>query len=217
MSVLRRQGHDVLAPDLRNELSAGGGTYERIAEKIAGLVSGGTVLVVHSGAGALVPSLEDAAPHRARSVVFMDALMPHPARSWFDTMPPSTANKIRALVVDGLAPPWPAWLPTGVLDQLLPDPKVREAFAAEAPNVPLAYLSAPAPNLKRWSEALGCAYLQLSPAYADDAGEAEQLDWPVERLAGHHLIMIDATQVGSWVFGATDCAADGLETQSSAV
>jgi hypothetical protein len=120
----------------------------------------------------------------------MDALMPHPARSWFDTLQPETANKIRALVVDGFAPPWPTLLPTGVLDQLLPNPKVREALAAEAPKVPLAYLSAPAPNLKRWPEALGCAYLQLSPAYADEAGKAEQLGWPVERLAGHHLSMI---------------------------
>ena len=189
-SVLSGHGCDALAPDLRSALSAGARTYERVAEQISGLVSDGTVLVVHSGAGAMVPSIQDTAGSRLRSVLFIDALLPHPARSWFDTLPPEAANKLRALVVDGFAPPWPSWLPSGMLDQLLPSQNLREALVAEAPNVPLAYLSAPAPNLARWPGALGLAYLQLSGAYADEAKEAEKLGWPIERLAGHHLSMI---------------------------
>jgi hypothetical protein len=197
-SVLRGHGCDTLAPDLRSALSAGAGTYQRVAEQISGLVSDGTVLVVHSGAGALVPSIQDAAGPGLKSVVFMDALLPHPASSWFDTLPPGTANKLRALVVDGFAPPWPSWLPSGMLDQLLPNANMRQDLAAEAPNVPLAYLSAPAPNLARWSQALGLAYLQLSGAYADEAKAAEKLGWPIERLAGHHLsMMTQPEQVGA--------------------
>jgi hypothetical protein len=77
-----------------------------------------------------------------------------------------------------------------MLDQLLPNANMRQDLAAEAPNVPLAYLSAAAPNLARWSQALGLAYLQLSGAYADEAKAAEKLGWPLERLEGHHLSMM---------------------------
>jgi hypothetical protein len=190
LTTLRGHGHDVFAPDLRSELDAGAGSYERIGERIAGLVDEATVTVVHSGAGALVPSIYALVAWRQRRVVFLDALMPHPGRSWFDTIPRNAADGLRALAVEGLATPWPTWLPPGRLDQLLPDPHMRGALVAEAPQPPLAFLGAAAPRLDRWSEAVSCSYLQLSPAYDDEAGKAAQLGWPIERLQGHHLSMM---------------------------
>jgi hypothetical protein len=190
LTTLRGDGHDVFAPDLRSELGAGAGAYERIGERVARLVDETTVTVVHSGAGALVPSIYALVAWREQRVVFLDALMPHPERSWFDTIPRDAADRIKALAVQGLATPWPTWLPRGRLDQLLPDPHMRGALVEEAPHPPLAFLGATAPRLGRWSEAVSCSYLQLSPAYDDEAAEAAQRGWPVERLEGHHLSMM---------------------------
>jgi hypothetical protein len=55
---------------------------------------------------------------------------------------------------------------------------MRDALVAEAPRPPVAFLSATAPRLDRWLEAATCSYLQLSPAYDDEAGKAAQLGWP---------------------------------------
>ena len=193
-SVLRERGHEARAPDLRPALGAGAEAYESIAERISALAGDGAVLVAHSGAGALVPSVQDAAGSRVKSVIFVDALMPHPGRSWFDTLPAAAADRLRALAADGFAPAWPDWLPSGMLGQLLPDPEVRAALVAEAPRTPLAFLEALAPNLEHWSDVIDGSYLQLSPAYVDEAGKAERLGWPVERLDGNHLSMM--TQPG---------------------
>jgi hypothetical protein len=190
LEVLARDGHDAVAPDLRGEVCAGGETYRRIAGRVFSFVDGETVVVAHSGAGAFVPSIFELMAAPIKSMVFMDALLPHPGRSWFETLPNGTAEKVRASAVDGFAAPWPEWLPDGTLRQLLPDDGVRQTLIAEAPKVPLAYLSATAPCPGRWSDALGCSYIQLSPAYAGETEAAERLNWPVERLAGHHLSMM---------------------------
>jgi pimeloyl-ACP methyl ester carboxylesterase len=190
LTVLAREGHDAVAPDLRGEVRAGGETYRRLADRVSGFVDGETAVVAHSGAGAFLPSIFEVAADRIRSMVFMDALLPHPGRSWFETLPNGVADKVRASAVNGFAAPWPDWLPDGTLRQLLPDDDVRQSLIAEAPKVPLTFLSATAPSPGRWSEALGCSYIQLSPAYAGEAEEAGRLNWPVERLAGHHLSMM---------------------------
>jgi hypothetical protein len=194
-SSLERHGCNAHAPDLRGALGAGSGTYEQIARQVTALVTDGTVLVVHSGAGALAPSILDAAQREIAGVVFIDALMPHPGRSWFDTVPSTTADQIRRNAPDGFAPSWPSWLPPGLLEQLLPNATTRAALADEAPPVPLAYLSAPAPVLANWRDAFGFAYLQLSEAYTEEAKEAVESGWPTERLAGHHLSLMTEPEI----------------------
>ena len=189
-AALARQGCEALAPDLRGALDAGAGTYARVAEQVCDLIDEETVVVVHSGAGGLVPSLERATRPRLRTVLFLDGLMPYPGCSWFDTLPPATAERLRALAVDGMATPWPTWLPSGALEQLLPDGEARAALVAEAPAAPLAFLEAPAPEVAGWAQGLTCAYLQLSPAYADETKLADGQGWAIERFDGHHLSLM---------------------------
>jgi len=189
-AVLARQGCETLAPDLRDALGAGAGAYVRIAAQICGMVDAKTTVVVHSGAGGLVPSLQLAARPRLRAVVFLDALMPHPGRSWFDTLPAAMAERLRAAAADGSAPPWPTWLPPGALEQLLPDGEARATLVAEASAAPRAFLEAPAPDIAGWSRGVACGYLQLSPAYADEVAAAEGQGWATERFDRNHLSLM---------------------------
>ena len=121
------------------------------------------------------------------AVLFVDALLPHPGRSWVDGAPADLVTALRGMVgPDGLLPPWDTWFGPAALAELLPEAGQRALVASDVPRVPLAYLEAVAPVHRAW-EAVPCGYLRLSGAYEREAGEAEARGWPVECLAGQHL------------------------------
>jgi len=155
---LRRRGHDV-----RDAPSAD------------------AVLVGHSGAGPLLPSLGPATQY-----LFVDAALPHPGRSRFDVLGPDVETHLRAIGDGESVPPWSEWFGPGVLDALVPDAAVRRAIAAELHRIPLSLLTEPLPTVAGWPDA-PCAYLQLSAAYDVEAAEARAMGWPVEVLDGQHL------------------------------
>src|SRR5205823_5194873 len=95
------------------------------------------VLVAHSGAGALVPSVAVACDGVVEAAVFVDAILPHPGTSWFDNAPASLREHLRTLAADTWLPPWHQWFPPGTLDDLLPDPDLRSRFIAELPRLPV--------------------------------------------------------------------------------
>lgn len=164
-------------PDFHTDLAA---------QVAASLTSHGdgeeAVLAVHSGAGALVPAIAALTP--IRLAVYVDALLPHPGRSWFDTVEPERAAALRGMAVDGLVPPWNTWFPAGALEALLPDPELRESFVEDLAPIPLAYFEEEAPNFPTPPG----AYVQTSEAYDAEAAEAAALWWPVLRLRlGNHL------------------------------
>ena len=55
----------------------------------ANLGRGEAIVVAHSGAGALIPSVAALAKEGLRGVIYCDAILPHPGQSWFDTAPPA--------------------------------------------------------------------------------------------------------------------------------
>jgi hypothetical protein len=162
------------------------GFYDAFAAAVAGQIHERAILVVHSGAGALVPSILRASGS-IEAVIFVDALLPHPGQSWFDTAPAALAARLRSDSYAGCAPPWPKWLPGDALGRLLPDAGMRDSLAAGAPAVPLAFLDEPAPDWPAPARSCGCAYLQMSSAYDRETLEARASGWPTERLDGHHL------------------------------
>ncbi|NIH86396.1 alpha/beta hydrolase [Amycolatopsis granulosa] len=174
---LRARGHRVAVPSLLGALGGDGPYYP----KLAGAVTEPGVLVVHSGAGALVPGIAARIP--VPRAVFVDALLPHPGRSWFDTASPELRKRLRELADDDRLPPWNRWFPPGTIEDLLPDQHIREEFLAELPRVPLSYFAEPVPD----ADVPPSAYLQLSGAYEEEAARAAELGWPVERLDSHHL------------------------------
>ncbi len=149
------------------------------------------VMVAHSGPGALAASVRRTAANRRRQrTIFLDAILPHPGQSWFDTVPSALAHRIIISAADGRAPPWPQRLPAGTLERLVPDSDLRKVLLAEADDVPLSYLEAVAPSFEDWPDAFDGAYLRTSAAYDREAARAEDLDWPVERIDGNHLSLM---------------------------
>ncbi len=164
--------------------------YAALAARVAeDLDADPWVLVGHSGAGGLLPAIAGALPGGAGGMVFVDAILPHPGRAWFETAPPALSAMLRKRAEDGCVPSWPEWFPASVLAGLLPDADVRAAFTAAAKAIPVAFLAEPAP-VGRIAPSPACGYLQLSPGYQAEADAATADGWTVVRLSVHHLAML---------------------------
>ena len=184
---LTARGHRVAAPAWPRLLGIDGDFYRALATAMAPvLAEAPAVVVVHSGAGALVPALEAASANVA-AVIFADAILPHPGRSWFDTAPPDLATGLRGGADFGELPAWDRWWPPGALERLVPDPEIREPLLAELEPLPLQYFEEPAPPASLTAPA---AYLRLSGAYDEEARLAGLQGWPVVSHRLHHLAML---------------------------
>ncbi|MPY78988.1 MAG: alpha/beta fold hydrolase [Actinophytocola sp.] len=196
-SCVRRDGHRVVVPSLAGVVAGGPPYYARLADTAAAAIAevgGPCVLVGHSGAGPLLPAIAEALGDDVRAAVFVDALLPHPGRSWFDTAPAELRERLSGLAHAGWLPPWHEWFPPGTVDALLPDATVRESFFAEIPTLPLAYFEEVAPDAPSW-HTVRCGYLRLSAAYDERANEAEQRGWWVHREDADHLAMLTQPDV----------------------
>jgi hypothetical protein len=184
---LRREGRSVAVPSLVDALTNASPLHPAMAGAVADAVSGRVTLVVHSGAGPLVPAVVDLMPTQIAAVIFVDATLPHPGRSWIDTVPAEMAGQLKGRVgPGGLLPRWHEWFPPEALAEMLPDGRTRTAFCADVPRVPLRYLEEVAPNSHAW-RGLPCGYVRLSAVYEDAAAAARRMGWPVTGVDGHHL------------------------------
>jgi hypothetical protein len=120
---------------------------------------------------------------------FVDAILPHPGATWFDSAPAALGEQLRGLARHGRLPPWHQWFPQDAVSELLPDERLRRRFIAELPRVPLAYFEEAAPEVTDWPSA-PCGYLQLSAAYDGEAREAERRGWLVVGEPADHLAML---------------------------
>jgi hypothetical protein len=170
-----------LQPPLYTSMAA------RIAAQFAGQ-GGPFILVVHSGAGGLAPAIVAAAQGSVRGVLYVDAVPPHPGRSWFATASDALGDSLRAKALDGAVPAWDQWFPPGALESLTPEGPLRQAFISELKPTPLAWLEEPAPEVDLPGD-VGWGFLRLSKAYEREAGEARRLGWPTLRRDLHHLAM----------------------------
>jgi hypothetical protein len=187
---LARRGHAVTTPAWPRFEVIANGFYSALANGVARELAdetGPLILVAHSGAGALVPALAARLAAPVAGVIFADAILPHPARSWFDTAPAEMRQRLRTGAQMGDLPSWDEWWPPGALERLVPDPDLREALIAELEPLPLAFFEEPAPADTYAGPA---AYLQLSGAYDDEGVAAGRYGWPRVRLPLHHLAML---------------------------
>jgi pimeloyl-ACP methyl ester carboxylesterase len=181
-------GHPAVLPDLRPSVVAPPvvqvllGSFADVMSEAQ--LTGPIVLVGHSGAGPLLPAFADALEEAVSGLVFLDAGLPTPGRSWRETVGPELYNHLRGLSRDGQLPRWQRWFEPDPLTELVADPELRAEIADEAPEVPIAFLKEPRPDLE-WTGPAG--FVALSEHYAAYADEAEALGWPVRRLAAHHL------------------------------
>lgn len=188
---LKASGYAVVAPDFTDALSEDPPLYLKIAQRFAQIDagSGDVVLIAHSGGGALIPVIAAALGPRVCAALFVDALLPHPGRSWFDTVPDDLAAHLRVLSRDGALPPWSEWWPPTVLDALVPDITMRRNFVAQLRPLPLAYCEEKAPDVSM-PMAVRCGFLRLSENYEDEASSAEHAGWHVDRMALDHLAIL---------------------------
>ena len=180
--LLRARGHDVVVPKIS---LAGPPYYPRIAQSVADEIGTKRVLIAHSGAGALVPVIAQVSG--ARGAIFVDAILPHPGRSWFDTAPQALATHLRNIATENLLPVWEYWFASGTLARLLPDAAMRDAFRSELKPTPLAYCEENAPIVEFSGP---CAYLILSEGYTAEMDAACAAGFAVAALELHHLAML---------------------------
>jgi hypothetical protein len=187
--VLRGAGHDVATPAWPRLSTLGEDCYAALANGMAASIDRGgpAVVVAHSGAGAVLPSVEALAKPPLAGVVFCDAILPHGGLSWFDTAPPDLGAQLRAGAVAGRLPAWDQWWPPGALARLVPDDAARNGLLGELEPIPIGYFEELAPEIELKAPA---AYLQLSGAYIEEAQIAGRKGWPVVRLPLHHLAML---------------------------
>jgi len=188
--VLAARGWTVVVPDLRDD---GRPPYWRQhADSVAAQVPGdlAPVLVGHSGAGALLPSVDV----RAAGYVFLDAGLPgSDGMSRLDIMATESADFAASLRADlDAGGRFPAWTPDDLRD-LVPDPA---AFVTDLRPRGLDFFTEPIEVPTSWPGAPG-GYVHLSMPYDGPAANAAALGWPVERIpgAGHFHMLIDPVAV----------------------
>ena len=153
------------------------GTDEPIAPPI--------VLVGHSGAGSHLPVIAEQLGGVERAV-YVDALLPHPGRSWAQTVPHEFVARLEAQAVNGRLPPWPEWWGEDAMRLLLPDDALRARFVADCPQIAVAALHEVMPAVPEPPS----AYVQLSAAYESETAEAHERGWPTVVLDLHHLAIL---------------------------
>ena len=145
------------------------------------------VLVADSGGGPQLPALATHTPG-VLGMVLVDALLPHPGRSWAQTVPDAFVAKLRADANDGRLRPWPQWWGEARMRELIPDDALRAAFVDACPAVPVAWIDQVMPELPDPA----AVFVQLSATYAPESDAARAHGWPVLTLDTNHLAVLTA-------------------------
>jgi pimeloyl-ACP methyl ester carboxylesterase len=192
--ALSATGHDVTVPDLRTAALVG--DPEAVITAAAAAVHAAwsaPVLVGHSGAGSILPSVAERLGGNRRRLVFVDAGLP-PCEGRV-TLGGPFLDSLRTLADDGVLPKWSTWWGEGVMQLLVPAAERRAALEAEMAEVPLAFFESSLDMPTRWCESPG-SFVLLSESYRGDAERARALGWPtVERLGGHLDIVNDPDEI----------------------
>jgi hypothetical protein len=186
--ALRSDGHEAIVPNLVAGAVAGDpGVFAQAAAEAADSDED-TVIVGHSGAGAVLPLVAARKTFKAPQVVFVDAGLP-PCEGSFRAGG-DFLRTMRDLATNGVLPIWSRWWGEGVLEELVRDDRRRHEIEKELPQVPLAFYEASIEVPTDWCNSRG-AYVLLSDAYRQDASRAASLGWPVVERPGAHLDIVN--------------------------
>jgi hypothetical protein len=144
-----------------------------------------SMLVGHSGAGSQLPALAERLGGVERAI-YVDALLPHPGRSWAQTVPAAFVDRLESQAVNGRLPPWPQWWGDEAMRALLPEDALRATFIAGCPRVPVADLHVVMPEVADPPS----AFVQLSATYESETAGARERGWPTKVLDLHHLALL---------------------------
>jgi pimeloyl-ACP methyl ester carboxylesterase len=182
-SALEARDREVLVPPLRGSGDPPPPRWPRAVESVrtaATRIASPIVLVGHSGAGPLLPSIADDLSAEVAALVFVDASVP-PASGAAPLVPPGFLDQLRAISADGVLPRWSSWFGEDTMRELVPEAAVREALEQEMPRLPLAFFEEGVPVPARWADR-PCAFLLLTEAYGESAADARGRGWPVSEI-----------------------------------
>ncbi len=159
------------------------------AQTVRALPAGGLALLVgHSGAGALLPLVREAAGWPVAGYLFVDAGLPF-AGSRLEAIAAESAEFAAQLRVSLAAGErFPAWT-DAQLSELLPDGARRGALLAGLRPRGLDFFAEPLPVPPHWPDA-PCGYLYFSPPYAPALAAARARGWPARELSASHFHML---------------------------
>ncbi len=153
------------------------------------------ILVAHSGAGPLLPTIRQHGGRPIRAYLFVDAGLPAGGSSRLDEMAatsPEFARQLRQHLVSGGR--FPTWSDED-LRAIIPDEQLRHGMLAELRPRPLAFFDEPLPVVPEWPDA-PCGYLLFSPPYHAAAEQATRDGWAFREVgAGHFHMLVDPTAV----------------------
>jgi pimeloyl-ACP methyl ester carboxylesterase len=188
-SALKERDREVLVAPLLGIAEAPPPRWRRAVDGVraaASAIVSPAVLVGHSGAGPLLPSIADALPGEVAALIFVDASVP-PTSGVAPLVPPAFLDQLRAISADGVLPRWSSWFGEETMGELVPDAALRDALEQEMPRLPLAYFEEGVPLPERWADR-PCAFLLLTEAYRESAADARGRGWPVKEIRGvQHL------------------------------
>lgn len=192
--VLVASGHGAVVPSLA-ATSAPPFTAAAVQAVVEGIAEAGLagpfVVAGHSGAGPLLPAVGAALGGRVSCTLFVDAALPVPGRSRLSELHPSFRGHLAELTgADRLLPPWHEWWGPDALPDLVPDEERRSHVVAELTPIPYGLFEEVLPVVPGWPAA-PCGYLRLSDAYRSEEAAASGMGWPVSRLAGTHLELVN--------------------------
>jgi hypothetical protein len=182
-SDLKVRGREALVPSLTGIDDAPVPRWRHGVKAVRAAVAGiasPIVLVGHSGAGPLLPSIADAVSAEVAALIFVDASLP-PASGAALLAPPGFLDQLRAISTDRVLPPWSSWFGEGKMRELVPDGSLREVLEQEMPRLPLAYFEESLPVPDGWTER-PCGFLLLTEAYGESAADAQDRGWPVAEI-----------------------------------
>ncbi len=143
------------------------------------------VLVGHSGAGALLPAIREAAGFGAAGYIFVDAGLPQG-----DMSPIDGPFGPQLKVIYGSGQRYPNWSDADLGDAI-PDRATRQRLLQQVRPQPLRFWKEVIPVFDGWPDA-PCGYLRfsLNRAYEGPATEARRRGWSYAELAGEHFHML---------------------------
>lgn len=129
------------------------------------------------------------------SRVLIDAGLPHPNQSTADVLPGEMSEQLHAMTINGWLPPWTSWWPSGQLEALVPDARLREALIDDCPQLPITLFTeahSQATDQDRGQR----TYIRLSNGYDTVADDVAKTGWSVRQLDAHHLaVLTDPAEV----------------------
>jgi hypothetical protein len=183
---LREQGYDAFTPQLRDSSQIDLPLWQQEVNSIEVPITD-AVLVGHSGAGALLPSLGKKLG--VQGYIFVDAVLvfnPATRLALMRSEDIEFAQEFEQFLQAGGK--FPNWKDED-LKTLIPDDKLRQELLADMHPRSLSFFTEQIEVPASWNTK-PCAYIQLSPSYDSYSSQAESIDWTVVRRNTHHFEMV---------------------------